>query len=808
MNHKTNLSAFNSQLQSICDQIAPRKSYESSHETATTTTATNAQHHQQRHEDAHNFLKDQKTRIVQIERSLLRLTHHVLPDDDDSSMSMTELSRTIHELQSHYIRRLTAIRQKLEPQQTDKEKQQQKYNEEQKKTPQHWSVGRILTAVPEADHETDSSVVTTGKSTASSTFFKSPAYPSSSQKSPWTVGSQKSRIASDTIAEMDEVGEKQNPYDEPIHQELMSASDTLLLSPATPTSPRLSRSTQSILTTKHQDDNDDEEEEEGEDNYNEVNLTRSSGQRRVDVFAELEQRRHQILQDNHDDDIVKNEESTMYEGEEETVETMTPTVVAARPQNTSVQPSNASVDETWDDSAKYCPTLVHTKTPRSVGRRHLGPRPSHIEFEPRSVSSPAMSSVNLTMDHEDLDETMNDLTTYLDEAMAGLEPVQEREEEEDGASQISTETPVLDRYRLDIDDKVPGGFVVRPNPRHRRRKAVRLPPFPKRKSPPEKKQPFVSQPSSFIDENAPLNFASTENNNSGITTKSTSQYNQPSQQLPRNPLVDRESASESFRRRETSVRTNTPQSHRGTPDFEQSFDQPFRSSSTRESEYSETPARAVDTGASTHVALPRASNDNRGNRTAPSIDNDSPSSSTSLQRSDFCRDTPSSKAIRPTRLHQSLNGVSPDEEGVSPRHEAKQRATFQTLYTPTTTMIRSPQSPAATNRKTSPRNILQIQPISREEYEASPRIVTMQVSLAQVHEAVILLNQAFKEDPHLCSPLTESQFARIWGVHIPDRQRTRLLLSLCHWRRLESRPGGDGTPHQKVYHVVLPKTSM
>ena len=114
-----------------------------------------------------------------------------------------------------------------------------------------------------------------------------------------------------------------------------------------------------------------------------------------------------------------------------------------------------------------------------------------------------------------------------------------------------------------------------------------------------------------------------------------------------------------------------------------------------------------------------------------------------------------------------------------------------------------------TRSTSSLRNLIQIRPISAQEYEASPRIVTMQVSLAQVHEAVLLLNQAWKEDRNLSSPLTEGQIARIWGTHnIGDRHRTRLLLSLCHWRRLESRPAGEGSPHRTLYHVVLSKTSM
>ena len=103
-----------------------------------------------------------------------------------------------------------------------------------------------------------------------------------------------------------------------------------------------------------------------------------------------------------------------------------------------------------------------------------------------------------------------------------------------------------------------------------------------------------------------------------------------------------------------------------------------------------------------------------------------------------------------------------------------------------------------------PQERIQIRPITTEEYQAAGRFVTMHVSLAQIHQAVVLLNQSLCNDPDLTSCLRESQIERIWGAGgIRDKkQRKRILLSLCHWNRLLRQPADDGSPYKSMYQVM------
>ena len=777
VNHKTNLSVFKSQLQTICREIiaAPSSSSSKSSQHPDGSGSNNNNNHNtdspSSTRQAQDFLNQQKSRVVQVERNLLRVTHEILPGDDDTSLSMTELARAMADLQRIYMQHLTAAQEVYDPffkQQMHQQREQEESEQQRTPVPQHWTVGRILTAVPETDHETDTSVVTTGKSTksnASSIFFKSPADPSSSKTttSPWA--SQRRRhivptpqpraIPENSQGEHDPFDDQQSTassfdnnrhsHRQELHNDILSvASETLLLWPDLPGSPQLSHSTLSILSSQqstHENDTLDRTD-------------RSSGQRRVDAFADLEQRlrhggrrhdshRHLPTNSVAAAQVARNSPiDTPEEEEDETIETITPTVVATRSELHSVHPSHASLDPTMEeDSAQYCATVVQqSRTPLPLRHRRHAPhrRPSYIEFDPKSTASPAMSSVNMTMDN-DLDETIQDLTTYLDTAMGGLDTVPETSMDERRASISSTETPVLDRYRLDVDEKVPGGLVVRPNPRHqhRRRAVVKLPPLPQRKSP--EKGVFRR----FIaDENAPANFASS------VQTHSNTQRQPASPRVPLAASLD------------------------GTA-------QPTSGSRQNDRLASSTYSDAEMAGMSPHHIRHHTKT-----RNASMI-----SPRHQLQQLEIA----SAPSTTTERLHHSMNGTmllhTPPLKSLADR-----RATLQTWTASPT---------RATPADSIPRQRIMIAPITKAEYEASPRVVTMQVSLPQVHEAVLRLNTAWRSDPTLSTALTESQIKAIWS-NTTDRQRTKLLLSLCHWRRMEAKQSTT-SPRETVYAVIAPK---
>lgn len=130
---------------------------------------------------------------------------------------------------------------------------------------------------------------------------------------------------------------------------------------------------------------------------------------------------------------------------------------------------------TLAESAVFQSKQVRDKMSQSTPTR----RPSHIEFESHNMPSPAQT--NITMDMSVRNEAYQFLDTVLEE----------------DASVGTTETPVLDRYRLDPDDQSPHGLVVVPNQRGSSKKKIKKV---------YRKSPYPKQPPTpRIDENAPLN---------------------------------------------------------------------------------------------------------------------------------------------------------------------------------------------------------------------------------------------------------------------------------------------------------------
>lgn len=118
-------------------------------------------------------------------------------------------------------------------------------------------------------------------------------------------------------------------------------------------------------------------------------------------------------------------------------------------------------DESFDDSAMYCPTVVADRRANRQPNVFTFPSPALSRLQQSdstlnyvvetSMASPAPT--NLTMD--------SILNTTAD--VAALTTVAE-----DAASVGSEETPILDRYRIDADEESPYGFRVVPNERRPR----------------------------------------------------------------------------------------------------------------------------------------------------------------------------------------------------------------------------------------------------------------------------------------------------------------------------------------------------
>jgi hypothetical protein len=117
--------------------------------------------------------------------------------------------------------------------------------------------------------------------------------------------------------------------------------------------------------------------------------------------------------------------------------------------------------ETCDDSAMYCPTVV--------ARDRVQPRPSLDELARDNHANSPSENPNIThieVDYGFSSPTPTNLTmdtaAFLNETIGQLDTVFEKE---DDMSVASDETPILDRYRIDIDENSPNGFRVVPNER-------------------------------------------------------------------------------------------------------------------------------------------------------------------------------------------------------------------------------------------------------------------------------------------------------------------------------------------------------
>jgi hypothetical protein len=183
--------------------------------------------------------------------------------------------------------------------------------------------------------------------------------------------------------------------------------------------------------------------------------------------------------------------------------------------------SDQGEDDDEYDSALYCVTVlasdrdgrhVRIRSPTNsqsfeAGERHRydrpeEPQPPGVHSTPASAfrnkvvvvdyseNQPSPTMTNITMDESEFDIVeeedggggakrgarrnerdlmyVNDASTEVDDSRdtdSGMH-------EDDNATTTSQETPVLERYRIDLDDESPHGFTVIPNPRGLRRRSL------------------------------------------------------------------------------------------------------------------------------------------------------------------------------------------------------------------------------------------------------------------------------------------------------------------------------------------------
>jgi hypothetical protein len=352
----------------------------------------------------------------------------------------------------------------------------------------------------------------------------------------------------------------------------------------------------------------------------------------------------------------------------------------AEPETVS-EHSHGDEDSNDDDSAFYCATVRATEQQQHQQQQgkqgyaapsSSSPTDRYIQID-KSAASPAPSM--MTMDN-----------TFLNAF-------------EDHCSVTSDETPVLDRYRIDFDDKNPHGFRVVPNERRERREKnveFSLKASPAVSTRVYRKTPFKHE-TPTIDENIPLK----ENADNTPPTRLSSFVKSPTD--PTSALF---------------------------PDKNES---PLLNKDIRKRFHS-LPTSLLPTTA--ELSKPKAN-------------------------TSFHSDT----------LPSDEGHYSPDvNESQSFKEERKR---FHSL-SPSLLYAQAELASTMARPKVS------ISPITAQEYESAPRIVKMQVTLADVQGAVEILNERLALHT---SPIRENE-AKLLLMPMPDRKSKAVLMSLCHWRRL------------------------
>jgi len=489
------------------------------------------------------------------------------------------------------------------------------------------------------------------------------------------------------------------------------------------------------------------------------------------------------------------------------------------------------VNTTYDDSALYCATVVANRRGRQLtvdasqdAVRNLPFSPSqfphrfigHIEVD-HDAASPAPT--NLTMDSSMMTPSFrNDADEPSPQHQHGqrnqnLDTVFECEETElmrsaaddvrrstQSAAMDSPEavrgttleaveeTPVLDRYRIDVDDESPHGFRVVPNTRRKKKKtgcskALSLYPTP-----------------SSADATA-----STSTSTAAATTPATKES--ATMEASHSPsAIATAKGTSALATRTGMVGTSTY----GRYALKRFFRKTPRGK-TSPSQRKVVITRPIDENAP--LSNSRADDSEQTSPTLPPQNGERRSVEHAASSTGADQVFGTGTAVTPqTRKAAVVSGEDGDGYSMPPsllytKAEFAMRGDCD-LVSPLTTRT------AATVTKKSPAEMKfaasgEIRHVTASEYDDAPRVVRMQVSLDEVQRATEALNLSLREKKQRCGIsggaaatstgescdrdfggdravlLGEQDVKRILKVHGFDERKSKtVLMSLCHWRRL------------------------
>ena len=408
-------------------------------------------------------------------------------------------------------------------------------------------------------------------------------------------------------------------------------------------------------------------------------------------------------------------------------------------------------DSVDDDSALYCPTIPADRdwAPRRRTQQPRLYRPSHVQFaldEENSETNHTLLTMEDTLDSDQEEEGEETLVR------AQFDPIDENNSVVSGAS---AETPVLDRYRLAVDDNSPHGVVVVPNERRRNHGKQR----------PNKNQRGQEAGHSHLHSNEQKN-RSTQ----GVTPTS---------------IVPSNSTSSPISVRRPKFR-KTPHPNKTTKALLRTAPTIDENAPLNVIDDDITPTANNCTTQTALWATPHAPSRSplgsilSSGGSHPSISLlTSPASrplalmTTQNQKRDSKSDVDRTKVSPPSSMLSASNSiVSPALR--QPRTGGSQRLGIAPLQLQTSSSSIDQWFP------------VQIKNVSSLEYEGAPRIVKMQITLEQVQDAVRSINYALSLSPIRTSDVVELSEGDLRDILAPlsERQCKNVVMSLCHWRRL------------------------
>jgi hypothetical protein len=476
--------------------------------------------------------------------------------------------------------------------------------------------------------------------------------------------------------------------------------------------------------------------------------------------------------------------------------------------------STESYDDEEDDSTNLAPTLVAEKdrsfqrttsndgvatTENKAQRPHplntlqqQQQRPTHIVVD-TAMGSPAHT--NITMDATVMNETFASfLGMDENQLRETIVPIQENEdfhqaEDNDTMDNLSTVTPILDRYRLDPDDENSVGVKVVPNERGSHKKGSRHPSGQKQRT-----HPFLSS----------MSKPKTPKQAVALPRFSASHFLSP--QTTNTPLGAHHTPS-SVSTRSKKVYRKTPfPKRKGATNEEDGLlptlnenDHPNTSTGSSAAASPENFQKSIAPVESISISVPplrpRSLDSRRLDEKFGS--SNAPSTSFSVVKPDQSQEK-----------NMSLESIDREESATLDQIDKTIERIDQELATGRTTMDKvdlssgrmdpvgksflnqvksmTKKSPATTSSKKST-----IRKISSAEFDAAPRIVRTQVSVNEANDALDLLQEFCTNnsmDGNFSLQFSEERGHEILSSLTGSKHRSKsILISLCHWQRLSMR---------------------